>query len=297
MPASRGTTSSTLSRAQKAMSSSSPGGPYVRALSAVERVGKASASSAAATAASVRSPLERLHDPAGAVGVVERERALVAGADDRHVLPALARRAHDGVEVEQAAEQDLVAALGRRDDRRASRSSSRGSASPRRGSRNSRGEAPTSKPSIRTASRSPPTTLSGSSARSARACSISGTQSTRRYPTASACAIVEVARITSTTIPVGAEAASSGVNATWTRIVARLDRMAETAQVLPAPRPGDGRLVLRVRPPICPDCMTFGPGRDPLSRPRAAWPQGGAEGRPEPCAAQLGGRQGTSRRR
>ena len=82
------------------------------------------------------------------------------------------------------------------------------------GSRNSRGEAPTSKPSIRTASRSPPTTLSGSSARSARACSISGTQSTRRYPDESACAIVEVARITSTTIPVGAEAASSGVNAT-----------------------------------------------------------------------------------
>ena len=41
------------------------------------------------------------------------------------------------------------------------------------GSRNSRGEAPTSKPSIRTASRSPPTMLSGSSARSARACSIS----------------------------------------------------------------------------------------------------------------------------
>ena len=83
-----------------------------------------------------------------------------------------------------------------------------------RGSRNSRGEAPTSKPSITTASRSPPTTESGSEARSARASSISAQQRTRRYPEASACAIVEVARTTSTTMPTGAAADSAGVKAT-----------------------------------------------------------------------------------
>ena len=49
----------------------------------------------------------------------------------------------------------------------------RGSSVVARDSRTSRGDAPTSNPSIRTASRSPPTRESGISRRSARACSIS----------------------------------------------------------------------------------------------------------------------------
>ena len=36
--------------------------------------------------------IEQLHDPPGAVGVVQREGALVSRTEDRHVLPALARR-------------------------------------------------------------------------------------------------------------------------------------------------------------------------------------------------------------
>ena len=39
--------------------------------------------------------VEELHEPARAVGVVERERALVPGAEDRDVLPALPRRRRD----------------------------------------------------------------------------------------------------------------------------------------------------------------------------------------------------------
>ena len=48
-----------------------------------------------------------------------------------------------------------------------------------RGSRNSRGDAPTSNPSTWTAFRSPPTSESGISARSASASSISAQQRTR----------------------------------------------------------------------------------------------------------------------
>jgi len=48
-----------------------------------------------------------------------------------------------------------------------------------RASRNSRGEAPTSKPSIRTAFRSPPTIDSSTRARNSRASSISLQQRTR----------------------------------------------------------------------------------------------------------------------
>jgi hypothetical protein len=46
-------------------------------------------------------------------------------------------------------------------------------------------------------------------------------QKTRSYPPASAWQIVEVARMTSITTPVGAAAASSGVKATWTRTPVR----------------------------------------------------------------------------
>jgi hypothetical protein len=83
---------------------------------------------------------------------------------------------------------------------------------------NSRGEAPTSNPVTLTASRSPPTTaVSPSSLRSAFASSISRQQRTRSYPAASAWAIDEVARTTSTTIPTAAAPAAPGVKATSTR--------------------------------------------------------------------------------
>ena len=56
-------------------------------------------------------------DPAGAVRVVEGELALEARADDKHVLPTLSRRGRDGVEIEQAPEQDLVGPRRRLEDR------------------------------------------------------------------------------------------------------------------------------------------------------------------------------------
>ena len=42
-----------------------------------------------------RLPLEQLDDPAGAVRVVDGERALETGADDRDVLPTLPRSGDD----------------------------------------------------------------------------------------------------------------------------------------------------------------------------------------------------------
>ena len=59
---------------------------------------------------------ERLGDAAGAVGVVERELAEHAGAENRYVLPALARRRRDSVEVEERADVDALEALGGRDE-------------------------------------------------------------------------------------------------------------------------------------------------------------------------------------
>ncbi len=56
-------------------------------------------------------------DPAGAVGVVEREPALEAGAEDRDVDPPRARLRGDGAQIEERAEQDLLAALRRGEDR------------------------------------------------------------------------------------------------------------------------------------------------------------------------------------
>src|SRR5262245_16690692 len=60
---------------------------------------------------------QQLDDPAGAVGVVEREPALEAGADDHHVLAAIPSRGRDGVEVEQAPEEHLVGSGCRLEDR------------------------------------------------------------------------------------------------------------------------------------------------------------------------------------
>src|SRR5262249_14221547 len=56
-------------------------------------------------------------DSAGAVGVVECELAEDTGAEDRDVLPALARRRGDGVEVEQGPDVDALEALGGGDEK------------------------------------------------------------------------------------------------------------------------------------------------------------------------------------
>ena len=76
--------------------------------------------------------VEQLDDPARAIRVVERELALEAGADDRHVVVQLTCGSGHGVEVEQAPEHDVVGARrglqdrprpvrGREDDRLAAR--------------------------------------------------------------------------------------------------------------------------------------------------------------------------------
>ena len=102
---------------------------------------------------------------------------LEAGTHDHRV--AVCRRARDRGEVQQAAEHDLLTPLAQSPEspRSVRRREDQLSA---RGSRNSRGDAPTSKPSTWTALRSSPTSESGISARSARASSISAQQRTRR---------------------------------------------------------------------------------------------------------------------
>ncbi len=99
------------------MSSSRPGGPYVRADRPVCGVGVGRRDHVSGQRGVGRLSLERLHEPPGAVGVVEREGTLEAGAEDRDVLTAPPHGLGDGVEVEQAAEVDPVAAARRSDDR------------------------------------------------------------------------------------------------------------------------------------------------------------------------------------
>ena len=98
IPTSRGTTSSTLSRAQYGMSASSSGpwlirlrplrearkrllGGRIRRRQPDGRLGRVAALA-----------VEQLGDPAGDVAVVERERALDARAEDRDVVAVRTRR-------------------------------------------------------------------------------------------------------------------------------------------------------------------------------------------------------------
>ena len=150
-----------------------------------------------------------------------------------------------------------------------------------RGSTYSRGELPRSKPGIRTAFRSPPSdALAELLAERSRLLDL-GRAEHPLVPGASAWQIVEVARMTSMTMPVGAAAASSGVKRDVDAHVGTLAR--------------GGRRALRCyRHPdrethvscsecgrgICPDCMTFAPvgircpehastgGRTPLAEAR-----------------------------
>ena len=71
--------------AQNSMSASSPGGPYVRAFRPSSGSGTRARPVRPPIAASRALAAERGDDPPGAVGVVERERALEPRADDRHV--------------------------------------------------------------------------------------------------------------------------------------------------------------------------------------------------------------------
>ena len=103
-----------------------------------------------------RSPPIASRDPAGAVRVVERELAEHAGAQHRDVLPALARRGRDRVEVEERADVDALEALRGGDEqprpvRR--REDERLGAAARPAT--SRGELPKSKPSMCSRRRSP----------------------------------------------------------------------------------------------------------------------------------------------
>src|SRR6187431_27750 len=82
--------------------------------------------------------------------------------------------------------------------------------------------------------------------------------------------MVEVARGTSTTMPMGALAVSPGVNATWTRISPLRYLRGRGDDLLPAPEPGNRRVVLRVRPRDLPGLHGLRPGRDPVPRSRGA---------------------------
>src|SRR5690242_18482348 len=88
----------------------------------------------------------------------------------------------------------------------------------------------------------------------------------RSYPAASACGIVDVARITSTTTPTAAGAASPGVKATWTGIGLRYFAHGRNRRkdLLPPPRPRHGPVVLGVRTAHLHGVHDDGAGRDPL---------------------------------
>jgi len=220
----RGTTSSTLSRAQKAMSASSPGGPYKRAFNPCSGLGNASARSLAASAAVGGRPTELGDDPAGAVRIVEGERALVARADDRDVSPR-ARRSPPGRRgLSRLPRNDLVAGL--RGRARIVRvpfvverisGSSRGSSHRTRGARRRRRSPRScSRPARRPRSPSP------SAAFVARASSIPSAAEDPR-PAGIASALRDplergaARRRPDDDAPIGAAAASAGVKATWTR--------------------------------------------------------------------------------
>ena len=75
------------------------------------------------------------------------------------------------------------------------------------------------------------------------------------------------------TIPTGADTSSAGVKATCTRMDAgTLTARGGHAVLLPAPGPGDGPQLLRVRPPDLRRLHEHGAGRHPLSRPRGNRP-------------------------
>ena len=158
-----------------------PGRPVGARVQPGERVGPGSGERRGRDRGVGRLAAERVDDPAGAVRVVERERALEAGADDRDVA-VLAARAASATRRRLSSEPSSTTSHSEAAVRIAPvpfvvvRMSVRAFGGPA----NSRGDAPTSKPSTTIAFRSPPTTASSpSSARSARASSISAQQSTR----------------------------------------------------------------------------------------------------------------------
>ena len=113
----RGTTSRTLTCAQNAMSSSSPGGPYVRARRPSWASGHARAIASAAFAESDGSAPRSWTIRPAQYASSSANCPWKPAQTISHVLPTLARRGRDGVEVEQAPEQDLVGPRRRLEDR------------------------------------------------------------------------------------------------------------------------------------------------------------------------------------
>ena len=261
------------------MSSSRPGRAVGAGVEAVERVRVGVREQRGRDRRVGALAAERLHDPAGAVGVVERERALVAGADDGDVLPALGRCADDGAEVEQAADQHLVAALGRGDDRpRAVRRREdqrlrlRLEELPRRGAGveavdpdgvalaadDAVGELGAQRPRLLDLGHAEHPPIAGRERLRDRR---GGADDVDDDPGRGRSGLVRSER-------------------DMNLHLARLDRDGRAPKVLPAPRPRDGRLVLRVRARHLPGLHDVRAGRDPLPRPFRPGARCG-EGRPE----------------
>ena len=155
---------------------------------------------------------EQAGDPAGHVAVVERERALDPRAEDRDVVPVRTRRLGHRGEIEERRDQDALAALGSGDDR--PRAVRRGHGEDRRAHRQVLAGRVAEVEPVDQHAEALAAERDAALAASARASSTSAAHQTRSYPLASAWQIVDVARITSITTPVGAAAASSGVKAT-----------------------------------------------------------------------------------
>ncbi len=110
MPSKRGTAETTLSRAHQTRSSSATVSPTLRIMrNASSAVGNDAASSSACCGLGRRLAPDERGDPACAVRVILGVAAAQAGADDLHVLPALARGGRDRPQVQHAPDQDEVA--------------------------------------------------------------------------------------------------------------------------------------------------------------------------------------------
>ena len=115
MPASRGTTAErVLLRAEHDVLLE-PGRPVRARVQPCERRGEGARKRRRRNGGVRALVVEQLDDPAGAIGVVDGERALEPGADDDRV-PALHGTRHRG-EIQEAAQEDFLTAFRRLEDR------------------------------------------------------------------------------------------------------------------------------------------------------------------------------------
>ena len=246
----------------------------------MRRPGTHGRSASAAFAGVGRLAAEQLDDPAGAVGVVERERALEAGADDQHVLPALACAARaTASRLSRLPSSTSSQRSARRRGSRASRSSSRRSPSAlaaRRGTRAAtrRRRSPRSGPRSARRRAAPSPSSSAQRARLARSRGSSRRARSRtRAPARSSTWPGERRRRSRP----ARSSASPGVKATWTRIPpTTLPRGHEQTKMYCYRHPN------RETGVSCSECGRgdlpglhgLRPGRDPLSGPRGRRAQG-----------------------